>query len=113
MDLSITRRCPLIVIKGWSGDFTGAVSHRGAEADLVELRRRMSATRWPPGETVSDWSQGVPLEVLLQVCEHWRTAYDWRATERRLNRLPHYEPQSTESRCISFICARRMPMLFR
>jgi pimeloyl-ACP methyl ester carboxylesterase len=60
------------------------------EADLVELRRRLSASRWPTRETVSDWSQGVPLEVLLQVCEHWRTAYDWRATERRLNRLPHY-----------------------
>jgi epoxide hydrolase len=60
------------------------------EADLVDLRRRLSAARWPTQETVSDWSQGVPLEVLLQVCEHWRTAYDWRATERRLNRLPHY-----------------------
>jgi epoxide hydrolase len=60
------------------------------EADLVDLRRRLSASRWPTRETVSDWSQGVPLEVLLQVCEHWRTAYDWRVTERRLNRLPHY-----------------------
>jgi len=60
------------------------------EADLVDLRRRLSAARWPTRETVSDWSQGVPLEVLRQVCEHWQTAYDWRATERRLNRLPHY-----------------------
>jgi pimeloyl-ACP methyl ester carboxylesterase len=37
-----------------------------------------------------DWSQGVPLGVLHKLCEHWQTAYDWRATERRLNRLPHY-----------------------
>ena len=28
--------------------------------------------------------------MLRQLCEHWHTAYDWRATERRLNRLPHY-----------------------
>ena len=28
--------------------------------------------------------------MLRQVCEHWQTSYDWRATERRLNRLPHY-----------------------
>ena len=60
------------------------------EADLVDLRRQLSAARWLTRETVSDWSQGVPLEVLRQVCEHWQTVYDWRATERRLNRLPHY-----------------------
>jgi epoxide hydrolase len=60
------------------------------EADLIGLRRRLSAARWPSRETVSDWSQGVPLGVLHKLCEHWQTAYDWRATERRLNRLPHY-----------------------
>jgi Epoxide hydrolase N terminus len=46
------------------------------DADLVDLRRRLSAARWPSRETVSDWSQGVPLDVLRQLCEHWRTAYD-------------------------------------
>ena len=61
-----------------------------ADADLVDLRRRLSAARWPSRETVSDWSQGLPLGVLRELCEHWQTAYDWRATERRLNRLPHY-----------------------
>jgi pimeloyl-ACP methyl ester carboxylesterase len=60
------------------------------EADLIDLRRRLSAARWPSRETVLDWSQGVPLGVLHKLCEHWQTAYDWRATERRLNRLPHY-----------------------
>jgi epoxide hydrolase len=34
------------------------------EADLIDLRRRLSAARWPSRETVSDWSQGVPLGVL-------------------------------------------------
>jgi pimeloyl-ACP methyl ester carboxylesterase len=60
------------------------------DADLDDLRRRLSVSRWPSRETVSDWSQGLPLEVLRRLCEHWQTAYDWRATERRLNRLPHY-----------------------
>jgi epoxide hydrolase len=60
------------------------------DADVTDLRRRLSGARWPSRETVSDWSQGVPLDVLRQLCEHWQTAYDWRATERRLNRLPHY-----------------------
>jgi epoxide hydrolase len=82
--------------------FTGILSEDGAvtplepflidvgDADLVDLRRRLSAARWPSRETVSDWSQGLPLAVLRELCEHWQTAYDWRATERRLNRLPHY-----------------------
>jgi epoxide hydrolase len=83
------------------------------DADLVDLRRRLSAARWPTRETVSDWSQGLPLEVLRELCEHWHTAYDWRATERRLNRLPTTEPPSTDSRCISFTCVRRSPKPFR
>jgi epoxide hydrolase len=60
------------------------------DADLVDLRRRLATARWPSRETVTDWSQGLPLEVLRQLCQHWRTAYDWRAAERRINRLPHY-----------------------
>jgi hypothetical protein len=31
------------------------------DADLLDLRRRLSAARWPTRETVSDWSQGLPL----------------------------------------------------
>lgn len=60
------------------------------DADLVDLRTRLSRAWWPSRETVSDWSQGLPLKVMRQLSEYWRTAYDWRATERRLNRLPHY-----------------------
>ncbi|MGA0298779.1 MAG: epoxide hydrolase N-terminal domain-containing protein, partial [Ilumatobacteraceae bacterium] len=30
------------------------------EPDLVDLRQRLAATRFPEAETVDDWSQGVP-----------------------------------------------------
>jgi epoxide hydrolase len=66
--------------------FRIAVPH----AQVVELRRRLAASRWPDPETVSDWSQGLPLAVLLNVCSYWETSYDWVATERRLNRLPQF-----------------------
>ena len=59
------------------------------EADLVDLRERLARTRWPEAETVDDWSQGVPLAYLQDLCGYWRTDYDWRATERRLSRLEH------------------------
>jgi pimeloyl-ACP methyl ester carboxylesterase len=63
------------------------------EQQLVDLRRRLAETRWPEPETVQDWSQGVPLHELQALCGHWLTEYDWRATERRLNRWPQYQTE--------------------
>src|SRR6266576_2411489 len=60
------------------------------EAGLADLRRRLLQTRWPEPETVSDWSQGVPLAYLRELCGYWAEGYDWRATEARLNALPQY-----------------------
>ena len=58
------------------------------EAELVDLRRRLERTRWPEREPVDDWSQGVPLAYLQDLCAYWAHGYDWRATEARLNALP-------------------------
>jgi len=60
------------------------------EADLRDLRERLARTRWPESETVEDWSQGVPLVYLKDLCGYWGERYDWRATESRLNALPHF-----------------------
>ncbi|HEY0572872.1 MAG TPA: epoxide hydrolase [Pseudonocardia sp.] len=58
------------------------------DSDLADLRERLLRTRWPEAETVDDWSQGVPLAYLRELCDHWVGEYDWRATEARLNALP-------------------------
>jgi pimeloyl-ACP methyl ester carboxylesterase len=63
------------------------------DAELTDLRDRLQRTRWPDEEPVADWSQGVPLAYLRELCEYWATEYDWRATERRLNRLPQYRTE--------------------
>jgi pimeloyl-ACP methyl ester carboxylesterase len=60
------------------------------EADLVDLRRRLAATRWPEKETVAGDSQGVPLATLQELVRHWQTDYDWRKVEARLNALPQF-----------------------
>ena len=60
------------------------------EEDLRDLRERLRRTRWPDPETVADWSQGVPLGYLRELCAYWAAGYDWRATEARLNRVPQY-----------------------
>jgi pimeloyl-ACP methyl ester carboxylesterase len=61
-----------------------------AESELADLRRRLRQTRWPEAETVDDWSQGVPLAYLRDLCGYWAEEYDWRATEARLGALPQF-----------------------
>jgi len=58
------------------------------QADVDDLRQRLARTRWPDRETVPDWSQGVPRDVVVEWCRAWREDHDWRATERRLNGIP-------------------------
>jgi len=61
-----------------------------ADAALDDLRDRLRRTRWAEAETVDDWSQGVPLSYLKDVCDYWADGYDWRATEARLNQFAQY-----------------------
>src|SRR3712207_2567356 len=61
-----------------------------AEEDLADLRRRITATRWPDKETVADHSQGVPLAMIEELAHYWATEYDWRRCEERLNALPQF-----------------------
>ena len=63
------------------------------EADLRDLATRLAQTRWPESETVSDWSQGVPLAYLRDVCRYWATTYDWRPREARLNLFPQFRTE--------------------
>src|ERR1700722_7201328 len=60
------------------------------EAELTELRRRISATRWPERETVSDQSQGPQLATMQKLARYWATEYDWRKVEARLTALPNF-----------------------
>jgi pimeloyl-ACP methyl ester carboxylesterase len=60
------------------------------EAELVELRKRINATRWPEKESVADHSQGVPLATMQKLARYWATEYDWRKVEARLKALPHF-----------------------
>jgi hypothetical protein len=55
------------------------------EADLIELRRRINATRFPERETVADFSQGVQLTFIQALARYWATDYDWRRVEAKLN----------------------------
>ncbi len=60
------------------------------EEALVDLRRRVAATRWPDRETVTDQSQGVQLAKIQELVRYWGTDYDWRKVEAQLNALPQF-----------------------
>jgi pimeloyl-ACP methyl ester carboxylesterase len=60
------------------------------EEDLLELRRRIEATRWPSKELVEDRSQGVQLATMRELARYWETDYDWRKCEEKLNALPQF-----------------------
>ncbi len=60
------------------------------EEALVDLRRRVMATRWPNRETVPDKSQGVRLATMQELAHYWGTDYEWRRCEAKLNSLPQF-----------------------
>ena len=64
-----------------------------SEAELDDLQQRLRATRWPEAETVGDWSQGIPLAYLKEVCAYWAEKYDWREREKRLNEAPQFRTE--------------------
>jgi hypothetical protein len=61
-----------------------------SEQDLVDLRKRIDATKWPEQETVADASQGVQLATIRKLARYWTTEYDWRVVEGKLNALPQF-----------------------
>jgi pimeloyl-ACP methyl ester carboxylesterase len=60
------------------------------QEDLDDLRRRVTATRWPSKELVDDRYQGVQLAPIQELARYWTTDYDWRKAEAKLNALPQF-----------------------
>ncbi|HZR53532.1 MAG TPA: epoxide hydrolase [Streptosporangiaceae bacterium] len=60
------------------------------QSQLDDLKQRLAATRWPDEMPGVGWTRGVPLGYLKELAEYWRTQYDWRAAEARLNQFPQF-----------------------
>jgi pimeloyl-ACP methyl ester carboxylesterase len=60
------------------------------QSDLDDLHDRLARTRWAPQLPGDGWRRGVPVDHLRDLAEYWRTGYDWRAQEVRLNEVPQY-----------------------
>jgi pimeloyl-ACP methyl ester carboxylesterase len=63
------------------------------QSQLDDLKQRLSATRWPDEMPGVGWSRGAPLGYIKELAEYWRTGYDWRAAEARLNQFPQFRTE--------------------
>ena len=72
------------------------------QADLDDLRNRLTRTRWPDEQPVDDWSQGAPLHKMQKLTEYWLDRYDWRRCERMLN---SWNPDHTTIDGVIFTCS--------
>jgi len=75
------------------------------QTDLDDLHDRLARTRWPNQLPGVGWSRGVPLDYLKDLAEYWRTGYDWRKHEARLNVFPQYTTQ-IDGQTIHFLHVR-------
>jgi hypothetical protein len=92
------------------------------QADLDDLQSRLARVRWPDELPDVDWSHGVPLGYVRELVDHWRTGYDWRAHEARLNAHPQFTTtidgqrmhflhvRSPEPDALPLICTHGWPM---
>ncbi|MGC4193044.1 MAG: epoxide hydrolase [Thermomicrobiales bacterium] len=57
---------------------------------LDDLDDRLARTRWTDDRLATGWSYGVSDAVLRELVDSWRTVYDWRSHEARLNTVPNF-----------------------
>ncbi|MFJ4653993.1 epoxide hydrolase family protein [Nocardia sp. NPDC088792] len=61
-----------------------------SDAVLDDLRLRLRLTRWSDDAGNADGYYGVRRDLLEELVEYWRTDFDWRAAEARINAYDHY-----------------------
>jgi pimeloyl-ACP methyl ester carboxylesterase len=58
---------------------------------IADLRERLSRTRFPDQAPGEPWAYGTNVDYLRELVEYWRSGFDWRAQEARLNAFPQYK----------------------
>ena len=75
------------------------------QADVDDLNDRLARTRWPSELPGVGWSRGVPVDYLKGLSEYWRSDYDWRTHEARLNEYVHFTTE-IDGQTIHFLHVR-------
>lgn len=75
------------------------------QADIDDLNQRLTNARLPHPLSVTDWNRGVPQDYLKNLVDYWRTQYDWRKWEAKLNTFPQFTTQ-IDGQTIHFLHVR-------
>ena len=74
-------------------------------AELDDLRDRLARTRWPDQLPDVGWDYGIALDDVRELAEYWRTTYDWRVFEDRLNSFPQFTTE-IDGQAVHFLQVR-------
>lgn len=81
---------------------------------LAVISAKVASFDWGALPDAGSWQSGVGLADLKRLVDYWRTRFDWRAQERRLNALPQFTTEVLGQQ-LHFIHARgdgsRPPLL--
>jgi microsomal epoxide hydrolase len=61
------------------------------DADIADLKARLARTRFPDQVPGARWEYGADLTYMRSLVEYWRSSFDWRAEEARLNAFPQFK----------------------
>ena len=64
---------------------------RVPEEAIADLRDRLARSRLPDQAPADPWAYGTDVGYLRQLVEYWRSTFDWRAEEARLNAFPQFK----------------------
>lgn len=57
---------------------------------IADLHARLERARWPDEPPQDAWSTGASVAYLKDLVHYWRTGFDWRAWEAKLNAFPQF-----------------------
>ncbi len=75
------------------------------QADLDDLQRRLESTRFATAAPGDSWDYGTPESYLREMVDHWRTGFDWRAEEAKMNAYPNFRTE-IDGQTIHFVHVR-------
>jgi epoxide hydrolase len=75
------------------------------QASVDDLKARLARTRWPDEAPGAGWTRGAPTDYLKELAEYWKSRYDWRVHEAKLNEYPQFTT-TIEEQTVHFLHVR-------
>jgi len=61
-----------------------------ADSVLADLNERLASYRPVPNDDTQDWKAGMSPLYLNELLQYWKSGFDWRAQEARINHFQHF-----------------------